>query len=521
MRRITKIEGKKKNAEKKLRVAAYCRVSTGQEEQLKSLREQREHYQQLIHMHDDWTFAGIYYDEGITGTKMEKRPELLRLLRDCERGKVDLVLTKSISRFARNTTDCLKMVRMLSANGVGIYFESENINTLQMEDEFILTVLGSLSANESLSISENEKWSAQKQFQNGTFKQAMAPYGYSVKDGKLLIDEDQAKVIHFIFDEADAGKGTLKIAQELNAKGIKPLKSDRWEAGSIKGILKNERYIGDALYQKTYSDSNLVRHVNHGECDQYLHRDHHEPIISREQFERVQELTGQHRKEKNISGGSVKYQNQYPFSRKIVCEECGKHLKRKIIKARVSGPYIVWECPTHVKDKDMCSLKVIQDEAIKNAFVTVTNKLIFSKKDLLIPFVKEIQERGEGDGGLEIDDINEKLKTNLERVKKLETLAAAGLLDPTALSKAMAELSIERSDLNSKKAAIGVQMEDNYHGISEAGKLLKQINQMKISSDFDEDFFSEFVKEVHAYSRTELGFEFTCGLIFREEVKDG
>lgn len=517
MKTITKIEAEKQE-KKKLKVAAYCRVSTGMDDQLESLDAQKQHYEQVIRSNDEWAGVGIYYDEGITGTKKDKRPELLRLLRDCKEGRVDLVLTKSISRFARNTTDCLEMVRSLSACGVGIFFESENINTLTMEDEFVLTVLGSLAENESMSISENEKWSIQKRFMKGTFKQGIAPYGYYMEHGVMKIDTEKADIVHFIFDEASAGKGAYKIAKELNAEGIPSLLTDHWNVSVIQNMLRNERYIGDVLYQKTYSDNNFVRYTNRGECDQYLHRNHHEAIISREQFERVQTLIEMHRKEKNISP-DTNYQKRYAFSGKLICEECGGHLKRKKVQGRVSGQYIAWECQTHVQDKNQCSLKVIPEDVITAAFVTVTNKLIFSRKELLVPFVKSIQGSGTGDVGKKIEEINRKLEENSGKAQTMAALAADNLLEPTAYRAAQTELAAERAELNSEKSVLGIQIRDSFTGVSEGGKLLKRISQMQISKKFDEDFFSEFVKAVHVYSREELGFEFSCGLIFREAVK--
>lgn len=519
MTKITKIEPIKAAERKKLRVAAYCRVSTNMDDQLESLSAQRQHYEKMIRANLDWTYAGIYYDEGITATKKDNRPELLRLLEDCRENKVDLVLSKSISRFSRNTTDCLEMVRSLTSCGVGIFFERENINTLTMEDEFILTVLGSLAENESLSISENEKWSVQKKFMKGTFRQAMAPYGYALEDGGLMVNEETAPVVRFIFDEALTGKGAHKIVKELNAKGIPSPLTDHWNVGTVKSMLQNERYVGDVLYQKTYSDQNFVRHVNRGECDQYLHYDHHQAIIPREQFERVQDLIALHRQEKSIGTETQKYQERYAFSGKIVCGECGAHLKRRIVYGRVRGSYVSWVCGTHLKSKDSCSMKAISEETIKDAFTTVTNKLIFSRQTLLEPFVKSVQGSNAGDVGKQIEVINRKLDENTAKAQTLINLAAQKLLDPVTLREAQAELKTARTEMHSQMLALNTQMQTNFRGVSEGGKLLKKLQQMMPSQKFDETFFTEFVNSIHVYSLTELGFEFTCGLVFREVVK--
>lgn len=221
MKKITKIEGNTANSfiKPKTRVVAYCRVSTGSDEQLVSLQAQKAHYESYIKANPEWEYAGLYYDEGISGTKKENRSDLLRMLSDCETGRIDLIITKSISRFARNTTDCLEMVRKLIDLGVHIYFEKENINTSSMESELMLSILSGLAESESISISENTKWAIQRRFQNGTFKISYPPYGYQNIDGQMIINPKQAEIVKYIFAEVLSGKGTQKVANDLNQKG--------------------------------------------------------------------------------------------------------------------------------------------------------------------------------------------------------------------------------------------------------------------------------------------------------------
>ena len=206
--------------QKKLRVAAYCRVSTDMDAQLESLEAQKSYYENYIGSRADWVLVGIYYDEGITGTKKDKRPDLLRMMEDCEAGKIDFVLTKSVSRFSRNTADCLELVRRLMELHIPIYFEKENLNTSEMEGEFLLSTLSSLAESESVSISENSKWSIQNRFQDGTYKLCSAPYGYRWDGKNLVVDPVQAKVVKRIFAEVLAGKGAGTIAADLNDDGI-------------------------------------------------------------------------------------------------------------------------------------------------------------------------------------------------------------------------------------------------------------------------------------------------------------
>nr|DAS34343.1 MAG TPA: integrase [Caudoviricetes sp.] len=293
MKRITKIDAAITAEVKKTRVAAYCRVSTASDEQLISLDAQKAHYESYIRSNDDWEYAGLYYDEGITGTKAEVRDGLQALLKDCEDGKIDLIITKSISRFSRNTTDCLEMVRKLVEMGVFIFFEKENINTGSMESELMLSILSSLAESESVSISENSKWSIRRRYQNGTFIISYPPYGYANIDGEMRIVPEEAEVVKRIFAECLAGTGTYTIARNLNADHIPTKKNGKWHGGTVNGILTNEKYTGDVLFQKTYTDDSFNRHTNYGEVDQFFCENHHEAIISHEDFERVQDVLAQ------------------------------------------------------------------------------------------------------------------------------------------------------------------------------------------------------------------------------------
>lgn len=209
---------------------------------------------------------------------------MLSLIADCEKGMIDLVITKSISRFCRNTTDCLEIVRKLLDLNVYINFKKENLNTSSMESELMLSILSSLAESESVSISENEKWSIKKRFQDGTYIISYPPYGYANINGEMLIVKEQAEVVKQIFTDTLAGKSTHTIAKELNELGVKSKKGSKWTAGTINAIIRNERYTGDVIFQKTYTDSGFNRYTNYGEHDQYLCTAHHEAIVSHEVF---------------------------------------------------------------------------------------------------------------------------------------------------------------------------------------------------------------------------------------------
>ncbi|MDR5586048.1 recombinase family protein [Clostridium aquiflavi] len=517
MKKITKIVKDSKDTvmKEKLRAAAYCRVSTDSEEQLVSLETQKLHYEAYIKANPNWEFAGIYYDEGISGTKKEKRSELLRLISDCEQKKIDFIVTKSISRFARNTTDCLELVRKLVDLGVYIYFEKENINTQSMESELMLSILSGLAENESLSIAENNRWSVQRRFQNGTFKISYPPYGYDYADGEMLVNLEQAEVVRFIFKEALAGKGAGKIADALNKKGIKPKRGNNWISTTIRGMLSNEKYVGDAILQKTYTDDNFNRHTNYGEKDQYYIQNHHEAIISREDFETVDKLINQRGKEKGIVKGSGKYQNRYPFSGKLKCSQCGGTFKRRI-HTNGNKKYIAWCCQKHITQADECSMKFVREGNLQRAFITMMNKLIFGRKVILKPLLKALRDMRKADSISRISELEKLIEKNTEQKEMLIKLMAKGYLEPALFNKENNELEIEAESYRDEIESLNFAMNSEISKTHEVRELLRFTNKAQMLITFDGKIFESFVNQVFVYSREEVGFQMKCGITLRE-----
>ena len=391
---IREVRTKSAPKEKTLRVAAYCRVSTDDFAQESSIENQREHFRRLILEHPDWELAGIYWETNLSATRKENRPQLQQLLRDCEEGKIDLVLTKSISRFARNTTDCLEMVRALTALGVVIQFEKENIRTGTAESELMLTLFSSFAEEESRSISRNCSWAARQRFENGSFRYSRAPYGYRLKDGRLLIHRGQAKIVRGIFASVLEGKGCPAIARDLNARRI-PTGTKRrdgtpgvWSAQMVQGILTNVAYTGDALLQKSFhgADFRLLR--NYGERSQYYIGGHHSAIIDHETFRRALLANRQRGAEKNNYPREDRSLRDNPHTRRgilsgrLLCARCGTTLRRVTDRRTDGEETIYWACRTHLKDRRQCPMQRVREEDLHSAFLTVMNKLAFLRHAL-------------------------------------------------------------------------------------------------------------------------------------------
>ena len=517
MKRITKIE--EKNPEiRKIRVAAYCRVSTASEEQLISLDAQKAHYEEYIKANNSWEYAGLYYDEGVSGTKKEHREGLLKLIADCEKGLIDMIITKSISRFSRNTTDCLEMVRKLMNLNVVVFFEKENLNTGQMESELMLSILSSLAENESVSISENNKWSIQKRFQNGTYIIGYPPYGYRNENGEMVVVPEQAEIVRKIFADTLSGKSSHTIAKELNEQGTVSKRGGKWTSGTIISILHNEKYMGDVIFQKTYTDSRFNRHINNGECDRYLFQSHHEAIISRELYEKANEIMNQRGREKGNGENTHRYQNRYGFSGKIQCGECGSVFKRRI-HYKPSEDYVAWSCKNHIENKDACSMKYITDDSLKVAFLTMMNKLIFACKKMLTPMFRKLQGYYDKEYLLKIQEYETKLEKNIEQRQVLASLMSSGLLEPALFNKENNTLILEEKRLHEEKDKLIYSVSGDRTKAETLQKLIKCVSGRKFLTEYDDELFVAHVDHVTVVSRTEVVFSLKCGLNLRERLR--
>lgn len=519
MKKVTKIDKiePSKAAKKKLRVAAYCRVSTDSDAQLESLETQKMHYENYINSRDDWEFAGLYFDEGITGTKADKRPKLMRLIDDCKAKKVDFVITKSISRFSRNTTDCLDIVRTLLNLNIPVYFEKENINTGSMESELFLSILSGVAEGESTSISENNKWGIKKRFENGTYKLGYVPYGYRWENGEIIVDPEQAVIVKRIFSELLAGKGTDAIAKSLNAENVPTKKGGRWTSTSIRGILANEKYTGDCIFQKTYTDSNFNRHKNDGQLDQYFVADHHEAIISHEDFDAAAALIEQRANEKGVQRGSDKYQQRYAFSGKIICGKCGDTFRRRI-HSSTYGKYPAWVCNTHLADTSKCSMLYLRDDDIKLAFATMINKLIYCHKLVLKPYLESLQANTSDEALLRIQQLETLLEQNAEQRETLHKLMAQGYIDQILFTQENNALLTQANEFRSDIEALNRSVTGDTSKVYETERLIHFCERGEMLLEYSEDLFELFVDHIEVYSRQSIGFVLHCGLTFKERI---
>lgn len=370
---------------RKRRVAAYARVSTDSDEQLSSYEAQVDNYTKKIRENPTWEFVAVYADEGVTGTNTKKREGFNRMIEDALAGKIDLILTKSISRFARNTVDALTTIRSLKEKGVEVYFEKENIYTLDAKGEVMLTIMSSLAQEESRSISENVTWGKRKSMADGKVSLAYSHFlGYEKgPDGILQIVEEEAKVVRKIYSLFLSGRTVRSIADQLTHEGIlTPSGKTKWSVSTIMSILQNEKYNGDALLQKTYTVDFLSKTVkkNNGEIMQYYIQDSHPAIIDPDTFELVQnEIKRRRSNRRHLHRNS-------PFTAKIICSECGAYYGRKVWHSGTKYRSYIWRCNRKYDCDKPCGTPNLREDEIELAFVTAFNQLLGDKERYIVRF---------------------------------------------------------------------------------------------------------------------------------------
>jgi len=388
-RKITVIKPKKELVINRKKVCAYARVSSGKDAMLHSLSAQISYYSNYIQKHGEWQFCGVYADEAVTGTK-DKRPEFQRMIADCKAGKIDMVITKSISRFARNTVTLLETVRMLKELNVDVYFEEQNIHTMSGDGELMLTVLASFAQAESLSVSENCKWRIRNDFKQGIMPMSLKKlYGYiRTEDGGFEIVEEEAKVIRYMAKRYLDGLGFDRIVRELNQMKLKAPCGGMWHYSIVRKILQNEKYMGDLLLQKSFKADHISKKKveNTGQLPKYYVEGNHPAIIPREIFEEIQaEIKRRAKANKPNSQGK-----NYPFTKMIRCENCGANYQRKVNNCSNKYRRVFWNCGTFLKvGKSLCYTKSIPEDELYKLSCEVLGIEIFDA-EIFKDNIKEI-----------------------------------------------------------------------------------------------------------------------------------
>ena len=447
----------------RMRVAAYCRVSTDDEDQIKSYNSMIQYYTDLIQSNKQWIFAGVYADKAITGTKVDKRESFQRLIQDCLTGKIDMVIAKSLPRFARNTLDTLKYVRMLKERNIAVYFEVEKINTLK-DGEFLMTILSSVAQQEV---------------------------------------ENTSAYVRYIFSRYVAGAGSTMIARELNEQGMMTVRGNRWTTSSVMGIINNEKYKGDILLGKTFTVDPLSKRrlENLGEEDRFYIRNHHEAIISGETFDRAQEI----RKRRNggrksaTLGKREKFSRQYAFSCMLECGFCGGNLSRRRWHSGSIHQKTVWHCVKSTKDgKRFCpDSKGIPEKVIEEAFIESYKMLCKDNKDVLEEFIHRVEKTLSEDSVQDkITKLHESSDKILYKRKKLLDNFLEGVIAKDIYEETDMGYERKLSDMREKLRMFEQQMEDEESLKRRISDFRNALSKNEVLEEFDRGIFESIIEKV-------------------------
>lgn len=515
------------------RVAAYCRVSTDEEEQLSSYEAQKTYYTDKIMENPEWTMAGIFADEGITGTSAKKRPEFLRMIRLCKQKKIDIILTKSISRFARNTVDCLNYIRVLRELGVAVMFEKENINTLKADSELLITMMGAFAQAESESISANVRWGIRQAMREGRVRVSCANlYAYEKGlDGQMQIIPEQAEVVRRIFRLYLSGASLRMIKNVLETEKIPNIYGDmEWCVTTIRYMLKNEKYCGDVLLQKTFRTDCISRKVIHntGQLPMYLIQDHHEAIIDRKTFQAVQAELARRRAAKSPSKkcaptGRSCYASKYALSERLVCGECGT-LYRRCTWARNGRKRVVWRCVSRLDygTKYCHNSPSMEEGPLQQTILAAINSAMRDKQELIqeitgamklelppLPGVNmsivEIESR--------LDELNQQTRALVAQAAQAENAAA--------YTEQLKIIMDEAAELKEKRAGIEELQQQNSQAnlrIETAAAVMEQVSAE--ITQWDEPVIRGLVDTVKVISKDQIEVYLRGGSVVKQKVRN-
>ena len=492
------------------RVAAYCRVSTNSADQQNSYNTQVRYYTRYIKSRTEWTLVDIFADEGLSGTSSEKRENFQRMITMCELKQIDLVVTKSVSRFARNVKETLEYVRKLKLLGVGVVFEKEGINTLSMGDEMLLNTFAAIAQEESVSISQNVRFSIKKKMESGEYINGCVPFGYRLENKVMIPFEPEAEIVRSLFQGYLNGASLTELCRYLEKQSISPRNQGaKWNVRVVSKMLSNEKYIGDSLYQKKYRETTVpfTQHINYGQEEQYYATGTHEGIVDKEIFASVQELL---KKRRELYSRPEVAPAKYPFTHRIQCSECGTFYRRRIVNGSV-----VWGCNQHIEDRTACDSHYYREDRIMDAFIGIIHRLRFAEEGIIAESI-ELTEKAillKKRNNLQAMESSQSMAELNAKLLMLEQLKSKGYLAPEVFESQSREINGQINEIKTKRiqslsSALDVALE-------EFKTLQARLNEIDEPLDsFDPKLFEEVIKGMTVNNRDEMTFRLIGDLTF-------
>ena len=499
----------------RIRVAAYCRVSTDGDEQLGSFESQKLYYEQKIADNPEWVNAGIFADEAITGTKTDKRNGFQEMIARCQNGEIDMILTKSISRFARNTVDTLNYVRMLKDKNIAIFFEKENINTLDMNGELLLTIMSSLAQQEVESLSQNVKIGLQMKMKRGEMVgfNGCFGYDYNPETKTLSVNEDEAQTVRMIYDMYLQGYGTTTIAKRLIELGIKNKKGEvSWHIHGVMGIIKNEKYKGDILLGKTFTTDPISKRrlANFGEENQYYIRDHHEPIVSREVWDEAERIRKKRAKNKVVetTGNRERYTRQYAFSSMCECAYCGHKLTRRTRHSSSIYEKPVWQCMNATKNgiANCPNCKAIDEAILEGAFLDAFKLLAGNFDDVLDVVLSYVEDSANNDDNIRRkQQIDKDISALGSKKSRMTDMLIDGTITKEVYDEKLVEFTRKLYTLSDKRKILADSINTRNDISKRMSELRETLEKEDILDEFDRTVFESIIEKVYVGGYEEDG----------------
>lgn len=512
MKTITEIT-QQKPTPPQIRLAAYCRVSSDSSDQLHSFAAQIKYYSEYCKRHPEYKFVDIYADECITGTSMEKRDDFRRMLRDCKKGLIDRIIVKSMSRFARNTEEMLTALRALEQMEVSVYFEEQGLDTKSMNSEMFATFPGMVAQQESVSISQNMRWSYKKRMESGEFNCCAPAYGFDLINGKLVINETEAAVIRRIFDLYLQGIGMQTIANILNDEGVRrQYGREKWHHTTVNYILNNERYKGDALLQKQITTQTLPfkKQRNHGEQPMYYVENSNPAIVSRETYEAVQALI------KSRQPSCKRKAKTYPLTRMLLCPDCGHTFRRQVVNGTA-----YWLCAAKATNKTDCAWRRVKEDEVYATFNLMIRKVQANREYLLGTLIRQLEELQYRTTGSQqrVKEIDREIADLTAQNLVLSRLHGKGVLNAADYTAQSDVLENKITELRIERRAKITDSDEN-EMLDELKMLNDILKGVEIGIDFDAELFKQTVDSITVDSNELLTFHLAGGISLPEKIRE-